>query len=353
MLTNKTQTAYYKMFDEKHFEGSAEVIDIILDENHSDYADYTDIGLIKFRFVNKSDTSDNSNIQFARPLSPYFKIYPIQTEVVNIFSHTSPNSQLYRGNSTYYYHTSINAWELLNLNSIPGASKFTNPNQHTIDFDENSEIKSLKPFQGDVIMSGRYGQYIRFGSSNKKFKNQWSNNSIDGNPITILTNTISDTSDKLRTEDINKDNCSIWMTTGQKIPVNPVSDNFKSYINKPTGFKEYKESQIIISSDRLLFLSKKDSIFLNSNKSISLSASDSINLDSKNDVTVESKMINLGVNSTEQAVLGNKLNTDILLPLISIITALDTLLTGGSNAITLSQINLKLNTILSNIVKLK
>jgi hypothetical protein len=282
MLSNKTNTDYFNAFQQKRFEGSAEVIDIILDSDHADYTDSTDIGVIKFRFVNKSAISDNSDIQFARPLCPYFKVYPIQTEVVNIFSHTAPSVQYYRGHADYYYQTSVNAWGLLNLNSIPGSSKFTNPSQHTIDFDENAEIKSLKPFQGDVIMSGRYGQYFRFSSSNSKFKNQWSNNAIDGNPVTIITNTANKIPDNLRIEDINKDDCSIWMTTGQKIPVNPVSNYFKSFTtNKPKGFKEYKDSQVIISSNRLLFLSKKDSIFLNSNEYIGLSAKKSVNIDTK------------------------------------------------------------------------
>lgn len=282
MLTNKTNTNYFDAFQPKKFEGSAEVIDIILDSDHTDYTDSTDIGVIKFRFVNKSAVSDNSNIQFARPLCPYFKVYPIQSEVVNIFSYVSPNVQYYRNNSDYYYQTSINAWDLLNLNSIPGSSKFTNPNQHTIDFDENAEIKSLKPFQGDVIMSGRYGQYIRFTSSNSKFKNQWSSSATDGNPVTIITNTADRISDNHRIEDINKDDCSLWMATGQKIPVTPISNYFASFTtNKPKSFKEYKESQVIISSNRLLFLSKKDSIFLNSNEYIGLSAKKSINIDTK------------------------------------------------------------------------
>ena len=87
MLNNDTSTTYFDKFKQKDFEGSAEVLDIILDSSHPDYNTSDDIGLIKFRFVNKLSTSDNSDVQFARSLSPYFKIYPVKSEIVNIFTH--------------------------------------------------------------------------------------------------------------------------------------------------------------------------------------------------------------------------------------------------------------------------
>jgi hypothetical protein len=39
-----------------------------------------------------------------------------------------------------------------------------------------------------MIFEGRFGNSIRFGSSNPRGKNNWSENSSEGEPITIISN---------------------------------------------------------------------------------------------------------------------------------------------------------------------
>ena len=46
--------------------------------------------------------------------------------------------------------------------------------------------KNMLPFEGDMILEGRFGNSIRFGSSTPKGKNNWSENDSEGDPITIL-----------------------------------------------------------------------------------------------------------------------------------------------------------------------
>jgi hypothetical protein len=90
-------------------------------------------------------------------------------------------------------------------------------------FVENTFVKSLKPQEGDIIIEGRHGQSIRFGSTNKfdkiTPKNEWSiGNSNAGDPITIIRNGQNyDTNYQGLHEESAKDHTTIWMTSTQDL----------------------------------------------------------------------------------------------------------------------------------------
>lgn len=87
----------------------------------------------------------------------------------------------------------------------------------------------LKPYEGDVILQGRWGASIRFGSTGYNEGNQWSTahqllpkssaSPQSGNAITSIV--VSRQSDNLATvvEDVNKDDSSIYMSGVPNIPV--------------------------------------------------------------------------------------------------------------------------------------
>ncbi len=87
----------------------------------------------------------------------------------------------------------------------------------------------LKPYEGDVILQGRWGASIRFGSTGYGEGNQWSTahqllpkssaSPQSGNAITSIV--VSRQSDNLATvvEDVNKDDSSIYMSGVPNIPV--------------------------------------------------------------------------------------------------------------------------------------
>jgi hypothetical protein len=56
----------------------------------------------------------------------------------------------------------------------------------------------------------------------------------------------------------------------QQIPIEAASQNYQSYRISPTNVNQYKDKQIILNSDRLVFNSKKDHILLSSKKTINL-----------------------------------------------------------------------------------
>lgn len=93
-------------------------------------------------------------------------------------------------------------------------------------FVDKANIKSLLPFEGDVILEGRWGQSIRFGSTVKQYSdyNTWSNTGTNGDPITIIRNgqgpSFTKESWVPTVEDLNNDPSSIFLTYNQEIGIN-------------------------------------------------------------------------------------------------------------------------------------
>lgn len=184
-------------------------------------------------------------------------------------------------------------------------------------FVERSNIHPLKPFEGDIITEGRWGNSIRFGSTVKTKPpviaslNNWSTgNSISGDPIVILRNGQGKQNDEgwvPVVEDINNDESSIYLTSTQKVPLKPSSNNYSSYSsNPPINPGLYEGKQIMINSGRLVFNSTNDHILLSSNKSINLNSQNGLNVDT-NTATFQTKNIYLGSKlATEPLLLGNK-----------------------------------------------
>ena len=98
----------------------------------------------------------------------------------------------------------------------------------TLDETKVFSNKNMLPFEGDMIFEGRFGNSIRFGSSNPRGKNNWSENSSEGEPITIISNGQTK-GHSMALEDINGDASSIYLTSNQNIDnLNIASKNFKS-----------------------------------------------------------------------------------------------------------------------------
>ena len=73
------------------------------------------------------------------------------------------------------------------------------------------DIKSILPYEGDIIYEGRWGQSFRLGSTvnNANIPNTWSSAGENGDPITILRNNQYDDGNDPwvpQVEDINQDN---------------------------------------------------------------------------------------------------------------------------------------------------
>jgi hypothetical protein len=341
----------------------ARVIFILLNDKSQptifkEYGEWNSLGSIFFSILNNPNPSkDITSNSIAKPLFPNIKNYPLINEIVYIIALPSSNIQGDVNDLTYYYFQPINIWnsphhnaipDPINQNSIPksqkrdyqqtslGAVRRINDGGTEIDlgetFQEKTEIRSIQPFEGDIIYEGRWGQSIRFGSTVKgsNIINPWSNNSNDGDPITIIRNN-QYKEDKEpwipQIEDINKEGSSIYLTSNQILPIEVSSKDYQSYKTPPPSPNKFQGEQIIINSGRLLFNSKQDSILLSSKKTINLNSVESVNIDSP-EVILNSKKVLLGSNKADESlILGDKFFKDFKQLLNSIISLSNSLST--------------------------
>jgi len=322
---------------------SAEVIDIILSKEHPDYKSIEDIGKIKFRRTNSNTSQNEGNLSIATPKNPNFKIYPLIHEIVDIYTSAGVSTSVIKNATQYYYSPPVNVWNLVNHNALPNASSymgdnkpntspttgnyqnFTGNNNATTNQNDNIKfgdsfkekiVPQLQPFEGDIVMSGRWGNNIRLGSVNKTNSNTWSNRGTIGDPITIITNSKPNSNEDIKTEDINKDSSSIYLCDGQTIPIKATSKSMKSYQSKPTYFDKYNNNQVIIDSGRILFHAKTDSIFLNAKSSIGMSSNNTVNIDADKGIYFESPKLYLNSKGKEPLIKGKKFNDEIVQPLL-------------------------------------
>jgi len=227
------------------------VLDIILDINHplaSEYGNYDAIGTIFYYELDGNNPNINpKNASTASPLFSHLKYYPLINEIVLIL--TTNDKDIYESKQkTTYYLPQVNMWGHPHHNALPTvkgleSEQTTNDYQQTeaglvrkIEdggtdinlgkyFKEKINIKPLLPYEGDMILEGRFGNSIRFGSTNISNEisnpNGWSNSGNTGDPITIIRNGQSSKLDEKgwlpTTENINNDASSIYLTSNQRI----------------------------------------------------------------------------------------------------------------------------------------
>jgi len=379
------------------------------------------VGRVKSIFLSKTDDENLGAVEI-EPISPYNKTkiiaypffpnstsYPLIDEIVLCNFLPSETIGSSDANKKYYYLGVVNIWNNPHVNFYPDAQSnegnipqsekksiqevqagsnvklaSTNPNeapstQYT--FKERDNIHPLKPYAGDVINQGRFGNSIRFGSTNKttdknKPANNWSENGTTGDPILILRN--GQPLDKKNLpnkpwnpidEKIDFDLSSIYLTSTQKIDINVANSNPKkgggylSYSEKedtPNFPNDYAGNQVIINSGRLVFNTNFDHILLSSQKSISFSSQEGFHFDTPQNFVIQSgTTIKLGSRkATEPLVKGEILRSNLetlckgLLELVGILKFQQVWPGGGS--VPDNQLSLVANnaeTILNDVIK--
>lgn len=344
---------------------SGRVIDIILDENHPLFetnGEWSSLGTIFFEKVDIANATKSPLPKTrALPLLPNIKQYPVINEVVLIFELPSKEIGLNSTLTAFYYINSISIWNHPNLNAYPNelTTPQVQPSQNKSyqqieagqvrrntneevkinynsplvggSFVPSNSVRSLMPYAGDFILEGRFGNSIRFGSTisgstsnytSSIINNNWSSVGSSGEPITIIRNGQGEEDSKNpisspvwvpTVENINIDKSSIYLTSNQIIPL---STTFNSYPaiknNKPTTIQAFSGSQVLLSSDRLIFNAKNDSIIANSENIISLNAISDIGLLSRNgQITLQAERVSLGdASATESLIYGDQFMFD-------------------------------------------
>jgi len=334
---NASQIEFYEL-------EPAEVLDIILDENHPQFKDYRDIGKAKVRFVTSQNGMSSEVLTYAKPLDSNIKSYPLVHEVViavnylgdlyytqrmNIFN--NPNENSYPGVSLPSLQTKGSggkgsAKEYNEISTSGSPNKKNDQSAFSLGkiFSTNKNIKPIKPFEGDIIYEGRFGQSIKFGSNPKT---HLPNMKIKvGHPEEVPNKFLA-----LIEENINDDPNSLWITSDEEIGFNPAtldSDvHLQFYPNKPPTFIG---NQLFINSDRVVLNARQNEIMGFAKKAINLVSSGIFTIDavgetiinSSNKVIVNTPQIYLGSkDAKEQVVLGTTLKK-LLEELIDAITKL-------------------------------
>lgn len=314
---------------EKFIVEPAEVVDVIMNSNHPKYKIPSDIGAIIFRRLNSDYKHNIKSLSKAHMADTTIRAYPVKHEIVNIYKSLVPKSGISDKETGYYYSMIYNVWGETNHNALPFStqnvdiesktqlSDFVGIRSTATDiefgeyFKEDMGIPLMVPFEGDKLFMGRFGQFIRFGSSLSTASN-WTSTDPSTNPITIIDNSYRTTTKDYTLEDINSSESTIWMTSNQQIDIQLSNPNFKSYIKNDAPNMEYTSPQIIHSSSRIILKSYESDILLNSKKSIGIAAKTSVNLESDKYMILESKEIFLGKKSSNKSqpiVLGMELFT--------------------------------------------
>ena len=279
------------------------------------------IGTIFYRDYNESigtigriDDAFLNECKIAKPLSSQIANYPVLGELINIIDLPSPATQISPSATTPYY-TLINLWNSVQQNAQP-ANDTANLG---ITFVENSDIRSLLPFEGDYIIQGRQGGSIRFSSTTKLYSdlNEWSSIGNEDSPITIITNGLKfDPKKSYYVEQINKDDSSLYLTSTQQLPLQTDKTGNLNPLTNPIDASKYFNAQAILNSDRVILNAKRDEIMLFAKTNIELNTKNIINLNADERVHLNSNTVFLGtVNNqlpTEPLVLGDKLHTLLL-----------------------------------------
>jgi len=323
----------------------AEVIDIILDDTHPEFENqggYRAIGKAKLRKVISEKDKETSTLSWAKPLDSNIKSFPLKHEVVITANYLN----------TLYYTQRMNIYDDPNQNALPGvslsagfsqesdggtgnaqayegvnASGTPNKQNDQTDislgkiFKPNIDIKPMKPFEGDIIYEGRFGQSIRFSSNQEtglpslKMKV----GQPDEVPVTLLQ-TIE--------ENINDDPSSIWIVNDEDVPFIPATAesevHLQFYPDKPN---EFLNNQIFINSDRIVLNSKTQEIMGFAKKAMNFVTEGIFTVDAVDDIitnTTSRTILNSpeiylgGEDASEAVVLGNTL-VDLLTELIDLV----------------------------------
>jgi len=334
----------------------ARVKSVVMDDTHPRFKElggWTSIGTIEFEAVRDPFGANYDSYNTARPFYSNIKQFPLENEIVLLTTGVGKiGGQTNVSDNESYYISIYNLWNTPHQNAIPnplqtetnqknynvafgGTANITPDEEPSIDlgseFVEQSNIHPTKVYTGDIILEGRWGQSIRFGSTAKNSNaNPWSSTGPIGSPITIIKNGQAPSNDPAwvpQTDEINGDDASIYLASTQKIPLRSKAVEINQYFSypdnaKPTAPDQYAGKQIIFNSGRLVFNTTQDHLLFSSQKSIGFTAVESINFDTTGPITLQGNDVFLGSkNATQQVLYGNdtvSLLSDILNELITL-----------------------------------
>jgi len=240
-----------------------------------------------------NQSNPNQQIQ-AYPFDMSVRRIPLIGESVILLLGTSGESKPEKRNSntTYYYLNPISVQKNPHNNAlptsktllsaaagaaayaaasvgVPGVSGGSSSSKLGKGFSERTDVGSLQPFIGDVLMEGRFGHSMRFGYTPKGSDTTktptWSS-STDNDPITIISNgrKSGGSYNKFIIEDVNDDLSSIWLGSSQKIKLKPAQTG----LGGADAPGQYSKPSILMNSDRIFLNARSENVIIAAKKDI-------------------------------------------------------------------------------------
>jgi hypothetical protein len=261
----------------------AEVIDTVLSKQHPKYVKESDLGKVLLREMYRDfSTPDEDITKEAWPIDLTTLKVPLPGEFVLVIRGLPADFQSDANiGGVDYYVSIISNLHLINYNGVPFGATLPDrvsknlgveglnyikqlQERHKKRFNTfiERQIKHIRPFDGDVIVQGRFGNSIRLGSTvaspsdNNPYgtplengivdKSTWSTEGSSGDPIIIMRTAKADnikyetsSPEELYTvENINEDGSSLYLCENQKVEVElqMASIGFKTWL-KDLGIK--------------------------------------------------------------------------------------------------------------------
>jgi hypothetical protein len=231
-----------------------------------------------------------------QPASANIKQIPLVGEIVLIYKTFNQASTPTKRRDAWYYLTTLNIQSSIHANSLPGLSNSL-ITQEEIDAAKPGKtfqyktVSPLQPYEGDLLLEGRFGNSIRFGNTVKTggaytISTPWNGtqDSDQPDPIIVLSNGRRNLSSKqFVVENIQTDAASVYLTSTQQLS----SFKLNNTIRQSTSESAFAKSQLVGTADRVVLKSKSDIIVL----------------DSKQAVELNSPIISMGVKQSKEPVL--------------------------------------------------
>jgi len=237
------------------------------------------------------DTSANTLVEVF-PIDTNIKRVPILGEQIIVLNSKTADSNSKSAQKRKYYSHIIPVQSNVHNNSLPTANSTNsttsggdygdtsagNPNSSGGESDadlgdgfvERTDVGSLQPFLGDVLIEGRFGHSLRFGysptDSDTTQTPSWESSTVE-DPITILSNGRGEGGEynKFIIESVDDDLSSIWLTSSQKVGLTTSQKNIGTGVDSQ---KNFDKPSAILNSDRIILNSKSDYVILSGAKDI-------------------------------------------------------------------------------------
>jgi len=302
--------------------------------------EFKDIGMAKIRLIKSQNGLEESSCSWYYPLESNIRQYPLKGEYVVCVNYIGMK----------FYTQTLNFISHINTNSVPGLSDVIDkpdpgifskmyalmdageepPREEKEDtftigefFTRNRLIRQLKPYEGDITIQGRFGNTIRLGSNisddddlgttglpeneygpspsikiragqlTDYYSSEAGLNGFDENIIEGFEEKFFELGhglDAYVVEDINADASSIYLTTNETVPLNPVTNTMGARVHH--AHLEYPPTfdgkQIILNSDKIVFNTKQGGLYSYTNLSTYFATNTAFVVDAERAISLNS-----------------------------------------------------------------